>query len=140
MVVDEDALFSQPSEILEVIKAQVPDASNPEDAGLGVSKPKVGGVKSTPAVRNLAKQYGVNIEDVCGTGEDGRVLKEDILAYAARGGVLSETSASADQSFEGEQIYPNISSTYGGEYEDRTIPLRYSTYPLTNYLLWHSTR
>ncbi|KAL1543091.1 Dihydrolipoamide acetyltransferase component of pyruvate dehydrogenase complex [Salvia divinorum] len=124
MVVDEDIFSSQPSEILEVIKAHVPDVSKPEDAGPGLSKPKVGGVMSTPAVRNLAKQYGVNIEDVRGTGEEGRVLKEDILAYAARGDVLSETSASADQSLEGEQIFPSISSTYGWEYEDQTIPLR----------------
>ncbi|KAG6435452.1 hypothetical protein SASPL_100326 [Salvia splendens] len=124
MVVDEDALFSQPSEILEVIKAQVPDVSKSDDAGPGLSKPRFGGVMSTPAVRNLAKQYGVSIEDVRGTGGEGRVLKEDVLAYAARGGVLSETSASADQSLEGEQSFLNISSTYGGEYEDQTIPLR----------------
>ncbi|XP_057772113.1 lipoamide acyltransferase component of branched-chain alpha-keto acid dehydrogenase complex, mitochondrial [Salvia miltiorrhiza] len=129
MVVDEDTFFNQPSEISEVIKAQVSDTSKLEDVDSGLSKPKIGGVRSTPAVRNLAKQYGVNIENVRGTGEDGRVLKEDILNYAARGGVMKETAASiysssADQNLEGDQIFPSISSTYGWEYEDRTIPLR----------------
>ncbi|RWV94978.1 hypothetical protein BHE74_00034931 [Ensete ventricosum] len=42
-----------------------------------------GGVLSTPAVRNLAKQYSVDINDICGTGRNGRVLKEDVLKYAA---------------------------------------------------------
>lgn len=35
-----------------------------------------GGVLATPAVRNLAKQYGVDINHILGTGQDGRVLKE----------------------------------------------------------------
>ncbi|GAB2220197.1 hypothetical protein Droror1_Dr00007840, partial [Drosera rotundifolia] len=41
------------------------------------------GVLCTPAVRSIAKQYGININDVPGTGKDGRVLKEDVLRYAA---------------------------------------------------------
>lgn len=133
MVVDENAFFSQSSEASEVIKAQDSDISEQEDSDSGLRKPKVGGVLSTPAVRNFAKQLGVNIEDVYGTGEEGRVLKEDILNYAAHVGVLKESvasinSASAEQNLVGDQIFPSISSTYSWEYEDRTIPLRYSLY------------
>lgn len=129
MVVDENAFFSQSSEASEVIKAQDSDISEQEDSDSGLRKPKVGGVLSTPAVRNFAKQLGVNLEDVYGTGEEGRVLKEDILNYAAHVGVLKESvasinSASAEQNLVGDQIFPSISSTYGWEYEDRTIPLR----------------
>lgn len=133
MVVDENAFFSQSSEASEVIKAQDSNISELEDSDSGLRKPKVGGVLSTPAVRNFAKQFGVNIEDVHGTGEEGRVLKEDILNYAAHVGLLKESvasinSASAEQNFVEDQIFPTISSTYGWEYEDRTIPLRYSLY------------
>lgn len=33
---------------------------------------------ATPAVRGLLKEHGINIEDVQGTGREGRVLKDDI--------------------------------------------------------------
>ncbi|KAG9146539.1 hypothetical protein Leryth_020432 [Lithospermum erythrorhizon] len=44
----------------------------------------------TPTVRTLAKQYGVDVNDVCGTGKDGRVLREDILNYAVNKGIIDE--------------------------------------------------
>lgn len=36
---------------------------------------------ATPAVRHLTKEMNVRIEDIAGTGKDGRVLKEDIHRY-----------------------------------------------------------
>ncbi len=36
---------------------------------------------SSPLVRNIAAQEGVNLEEVSGTGAHGRVTKEDILGY-----------------------------------------------------------
>jgi len=38
---------------------------------------------ATPAVRGLLKELDVSIADVIGTGRDGRVLKDDVLKYAA---------------------------------------------------------
>ncbi|XP_063225956.1 lipoamide acyltransferase component of branched-chain alpha-keto acid dehydrogenase complex, mitochondrial [Bacillus rossius redtenbacheri] len=38
-------------------------------------------VLATPAVRRISMEYNVDISAVKGTGKDGRVLKEDILAY-----------------------------------------------------------
>ncbi|KKK17079.1 hypothetical protein P175DRAFT_0465348 [Aspergillus ochraceoroseus IBT 24754] len=38
---------------------------------------------ATPAVRGLLKTLSVNIEDVQGTGKDGRVLKEDVHRFVA---------------------------------------------------------
>ncbi|PVH87223.1 lipoamide acyltransferase [Cadophora sp. DSE1049] len=37
---------------------------------------------ATPAVRHLTKELDVKIEDVNGTGRDGRVLKEDVYQFA----------------------------------------------------------
>ena len=40
---------------------------------------------ATPAVRGLLKEHGLAIEDVEGTGKDGRVLKEDVQNFVAEG-------------------------------------------------------
>lgn len=40
-----------------------------------------GSVLATPAVRHLAKEKGVDINMVVGTGKDGRILKDDILSF-----------------------------------------------------------
>ncbi len=44
-----------------------------------------------PATRRIARQLGVDINLVTGTGKDGRVLKEDVEAYVA----LTKTSPPA---------------------------------------------
>lgn len=42
------------------------------------------GSLATPAVRHLTKELKVNIEDVDGTGKDGRVLKEDVHRFVSQ--------------------------------------------------------
>ena len=51
---------------------------------------------ATPAVRGVLKELDVNIADVTGTGRDGRVLKDDVLKFAASQG--QSTSLSPRQS------------------------------------------
>ncbi|MEO6726571.1 MAG: dihydrolipoamide acetyltransferase family protein [Blastocatellia bacterium] len=38
-------------------------------------------VRSSPLVRNIAREHSVNLEEVTGTGLGGRVTKEDILSF-----------------------------------------------------------
>lgn len=45
-----------------------------------------GGALATPPVRKLAREMGVDIDAVRGTGPDGRVTREDVLAVAGQGG------------------------------------------------------
>ena len=42
-----------------------------------------GKVLTTPAVRRLARENGLSLEAVPGTGKNGRILKEDVLNYLA---------------------------------------------------------
>lgn len=44
-----------------------------------ISKPRI-----TPMLRNFARQKGVDIDKVAGTGTDGTVTREDIIAAADR--------------------------------------------------------
>lgn len=55
---------------------------------------------ATPAVRHLTKELDVNIQDVKGTGRDGRVLKEDVHQFAkARDNAPRSGSSSPAVSF-----------------------------------------
>ncbi|XP_047316023.1 lipoamide acyltransferase component of branched-chain alpha-keto acid dehydrogenase complex, mitochondrial-like [Impatiens glandulifera] len=82
---------------------------------------KFGGVLSTPAVRNLANQYGVNINDVHGTGKDGRVLKEDIVKHVENQGTVKEVITSK---FSDVEELPEVRAPNVCDFEDKTILLR----------------
>ncbi|XP_047336556.1 lipoamide acyltransferase component of branched-chain alpha-keto acid dehydrogenase complex, mitochondrial-like [Impatiens glandulifera] len=85
--------------------------SKPDDL---IGKKNVG-VLSTPAVRNLAKQYGVNVDDINGTGTDGRILKEDIVKYVDS---QEETIREAMDSSVVENKHLHH------DFQDKTFPLR----------------
>ncbi|MDO9795326.1 E3 binding domain-containing protein, partial [Glaesserella parasuis] len=36
---------------------------------------------ATPVIRRLAREFGVNLDRITGTGRKGRIVKEDIQAY-----------------------------------------------------------
>lgn len=44
-------------------------------------KPKTGKVHASPSVRRLAREFGVDLAEVNGTGPKRRILKEDIQSY-----------------------------------------------------------
>lgn len=53
---------------------------------------------ATPAVRGLLKELNVNITDINGTGKDGRVMKEDVLRYAAERDSQAESRSKSEPS------------------------------------------
>nr|XP_010938375.1 lipoamide acyltransferase component of branched-chain alpha-keto acid dehydrogenase complex, mitochondrial isoform X1 [Elaeis guineensis] len=87
------------------------------------------GVLSTPSVRHLAKQYGLNINDIQGTGIDGRVLKEDVLSYAASKGIQEERPSLSQVNIVEHGLLKEAKAFHMDMldekcYEDTTIPLR----------------
>ncbi|TNG91664.1 pyruvate dehydrogenase complex dihydrolipoyllysine-residue acetyltransferase [Pasteurellaceae bacterium USgator11] len=50
---------------------------------------------ATPVVRRLAREFGVNLDKVKGTGRKGRILKEDVQAYVKNAIKLVESGAVA---------------------------------------------
>lgn len=71
-------------------------------------------ILTTPAVRNLAKQHGIDVNDVPGTGKHGRVQKEDILNYVAS--IKNNSNPVKPTTLEPEQTL----------HQDKTLPIRYS--------------
>lgn len=64
--------------------AELPGAAPSNASGEGIYSDK-GKVPASPAVRRLVREHGVKLTDMVGSGKDGRVLKEDVLAYLDQG-------------------------------------------------------
>ncbi|MGF7047485.1 pyruvate dehydrogenase E2 component (dihydrolipoamide acetyltransferase) [Paenibacillus sp. DS2015] len=55
-------------------------------------------VLATPSVRKFAREQGVEITNVNGTGNNGKITKEDVEAFKNGGGVKAEATPEAKQS------------------------------------------
>ncbi|HLB44844.1 MAG TPA: dihydrolipoamide acetyltransferase family protein, partial [Candidatus Limnocylindrales bacterium] len=50
---------------------------------------------TTPAVRRLAREHGVDLSMVAGTGHGGRVTREDVMKFVESGGAAARPAAQA---------------------------------------------
>ena len=110
----------------EVEKAEKAATEEKADAGVApasVAPTKAGDqptdgklVHAGPAVRKQARQYGVSLADVTGTGHKGRILKEDIQQY-----VKARLSGGGAGGQGGIPPIPKVDFSKFGEIE--TVPL-----------------
>lgn len=88
--------------------AQAPQAAAPDTTAQaaqsnnnvsGLSQEQVeastGYAHATPVIRRLAREFGVNLDKVKGTGRKGRIVKEDIEAYVKTAVKAYESGATA---------------------------------------------
>lgn len=102
-------------------KQGVPEAKAASTPAPAVSGPSKAGTKvhAGPAVRMTAREFGVELADVTGTGPKGRILKEDVQAYVKN--MLHKTKqASAEGATGGAGIppIPTIDFSRFGEIEE----------------------
>ena len=71
-------------------------------------------VLATPVARQLAKDLGVDIKTVVGTGENGRIMKEDIMKKAQSNKPLSYASPSNP---EPSYVQPTVTVSVQGDVE-----------------------
>ena len=60
----------------------------PASAGPGPAKPDFSGVFAGPAVRRLARELDLDLNLIKGTGEKGRITREDVKAALTRSGAV----------------------------------------------------
>ena len=68
---------------LQAAPAEAPAAPAPAVA-TGPAKPDFSGVFAGPAVRRLARELDIDLNQIEGTGEHGRITREDVKAAVAR--------------------------------------------------------
>ncbi len=84
---------SQPAEprVAATAAAHPPDDS--DDVACTATSEERLRTRSTPVVRRIAQEAGVDIAAVRGTGHQGRVTKQDILGFIEQGGAASPAPA-----------------------------------------------
>ena len=90
------AAAPQPSAAPAAPEAAKPAAAPAAAEAAAVSAPApaaAGEVLATPSVRKFAREKGVDLKQVRGTGRNGQITKDDVLAYLSGGQAASETAA-----------------------------------------------
>lgn len=78
----------EPKEELKAAAATA-TVSAPQTVGSGdLSLEDLRKTKSSPLVRNIAKEHGIDISRISGTGMSGRVTKNDIMSFIETGAAL----------------------------------------------------
>ena len=109
--VDADATADEPT---EAIRAEAGEGREHESAE---ERPRH---RSTPLVRRIAEENQVQLEEVEGTGRGGRVTKDDVLRYVARGasdGGRHRRGAGAPGDFHTHVEHPEVEPLPGDHVE-----------------------
>ena len=106
--------------------APTPAGAPSPEAQMAAHKPSKGAkVHAGPAVRLLAREFGVDLADVSGSGPKGRVVKEDVQAYVKQmmQKAKSATAAPAAQATGGAGIpqVPDQDFSQFGEIEEKKM-------------------
>ncbi|TCV99176.1 pyruvate dehydrogenase complex dihydrolipoyllysine-residue acetyltransferase [Biostraticola tofi] len=78
-------------------------------------------VHATPVIRRLAREFGVNLAKVKGTGRKGRILREDIQAYvkdAVKRAEAAPAGAATGGSLPGLLPWPKVDFSKFGQTEE----------------------
>nr|WP_279169040.1 pyruvate dehydrogenase complex dihydrolipoyllysine-residue acetyltransferase [Providencia huaxiensis] len=74
-------------------------------------------IHATPVIRRLAREFGVNLAKVKGTGRKGRILREDVQAYV-KDAVKRAEAPAAGGGLPGMLPWPKVDYSKFGEVEE----------------------
>ena len=93
------ATVSAPAPVAQAASAAPTEQPTQSGNVSGLSQEQVvasaGYAHATPVIRRLAREFGVNLDKVKGTGRKGRIVKEDIEAYVKTAVKAYESGATA---------------------------------------------
>ncbi|OCS93701.1 dihydrolipoamide acetyltransferase family protein [Caryophanon latum] len=85
---EEKAAATTEAQVQATAEAGQPIAKEQAEAPAPVEVDATKRVIAMPSVRKFAREQGINIQDVAGSGKNGRIMKEDIETFASGGQVV----------------------------------------------------
>ncbi|OXS60994.1 dienelactone hydrolase [Cohnella sp. CIP 111063] len=80
-------------------------------------------VLATPSVRKLAREKGVAIAEVAGSGKNGRITRDDVLAYAS-GGAPKAAAAEPAAEAPAAAAAPKVAAAVSGPGVEERVPFK----------------
>ena len=116
------------SEVQATHASELTEIPAPPEASAGDS-PTIGRtsreIKAMPLVRKLARDLGVDLTAVTGSGPDGRILREDVEAYAAAQSGVATAPVETGEGASPAQVRQGAAVAHAGESATaRREPLR----------------
>ena len=104
------ALIADPSEVVAEAQTAEPAASAAAEAGTPASPPPTSSssapAPASPAARRVARELGVDLATVTGSGPGGRIVEEDVRRAAASGGAAAAAGPSSNGDGRVEALTP----------------------------------
>jgi pyruvate dehydrogenase E2 component (dihydrolipoamide acetyltransferase) len=91
----------------------------PATAPAAVTSPSTGGSHASPSVRHFARELGVNLPQVKGSGEKGRVTKDDVQNFVKQS--LAGGTASGGDGLPGLLPWPDVDFAKYGAIEAKPL-------------------
>ncbi len=95
-----------------------------------------GRIKASPLARRLAKEAGLDLARITGTGPNGRIVKADIEAASTSGTVASSTAQTSPREIQSQAETTAVGALKGGQSEYLTqmgiAPDSYDLVPINN--------
>ena len=117
---------SSPAPAAKVVEPPIPRAPAPPPLSNPAPQVDVAYSHASPSVRKFARELGVTIAQVKGSGPKGRITQEDVQAFvkaAMSGGAGSPAAASAGGSLGGLNLipWPKVDFSKFGEIEEKKL-------------------
>ena len=102
--------------------AAVPLVSTPAPTVVAVEMHDQSRIFASPLAKEIAKASGIAIENVQGSGDNGRIVKRDVEAAVAKGVSAPAVGTPVAAPVPAAKATPSVSSTFGGEdYTDQPL-------------------
>ncbi|TYP72524.1 dihydrolipoamide acetyltransferase family protein [Paenibacillus methanolicus] len=122
----ENAPAAETPKAAEASSAAPAQAAPAQAAPAGQAAPAASNanVLATPSVRKFAREKGVNIATVTGSGKNGRITREDITAFASGGATAAPAAANTEAATPAQAEAKAAPVVVAGERPEERVPFK----------------